>query len=83
MATIDIDIDDIMYGLTRFEKQELVDELYEDGYCPEQLKNSLKDVEVQHPTDFDLSIKKLYGNGWRLSKEDEETILKITSKIII
>lgn len=83
MATIDIDIDDIMYGLTRFEKQELADELYEDGYCPEQLKNSIKDVEVQHPTDFDLAIKKLYGNGWRLSKEDEETILKITSKIII
>ena len=26
-------------------------------------------------------IKKLYGNGWRLSKEDEETILKIINKI--
>jgi hypothetical protein len=32
--------------------------------------------------DFDIAIRKLSGNSWRLSKEDEETILKIASKII-
>ena len=82
MPSIDIDIDDIMYGLSRNEKQELVDELYEDGYCPKALEGTLKDDEIQYPTDFDLQVKKLIGNSWRLSKEDEETILRITNKIV-
>jgi len=82
MPSIDIDIDDIMYGLSQYEKQELVDELYEDGYCPKALEGTLKDDELQYPTDFDLQVKKLIGNSWRLSKEDEETILRITNKLI-
>ena len=82
MANTEIDLHDIMYGSDRFEKQSVVDELYEDGYCPKALEGTLKDDELQYPTDFDLHVKKLFGNGWRLSKEDEETILKIANKII-
>ena len=74
MASIDIDIDDILYSLSRWEKQELADELYDDGFVPKQI-----DV----PTDeFDRQVSKLIGNSWRLSKEDEETILRITNKLI-
>ena len=80
MANIDIDIDDIIYGLDRFEKQSLVDELYDDGYVPKQLEGTLADDE--DGDDWDEQVKKLRGNKWRLSKEDEETILKITNKII-
>jgi hypothetical protein len=80
MANIDIDIDDIIYGLDRFEKQSLVDELYDDGYVPKQLEGTLADGE--DADDWDEQVKKLKGNKWRLSKEDEETILKITNKII-
>lgn len=80
MANIDIDIDDIIYGLDRFEKQSLVDELYDDGYVPKQLNGTLADDE--DTDDWDEQVKKLRGNKWRLSKEDEETILKITNKII-
>ena len=80
MANIDIDIDDIIYGLDRFEKQSLVDELYDDGYVPKQLKGTLADDE--DADDWDEQVKKLRGNKWRLSKEDEETILKIANKII-
>ena len=32
MASIDIDLDDILYSLSSYEKQQLADELYEDGY---------------------------------------------------
>ena len=81
MPSIDIDIDDIMYGLCSYEKQQLVDELYEDGYCPKQLKGTLADPDNSN-SDFDEQVKKLVGNSWRLSKEDEETILRITNKLI-
>lgn len=77
MASFDVDVDDIMYGLDRFEKQELVDELYEAGYIPKKLEKEL------HPDgpEWNDSVRKLLDNKWRLTKEDEETILKITSKI--
>ena len=78
MASIDIEIDDIMYSLSSYEKQELVDELYDDGYCPKQVK----EVIDEDLDEWDEQIKKLKGNKWRLSKEDEETILRITNKLI-
>ena len=81
MAYIDIDIDDILYSLMGYEKQELADELYEDGYVPKQIQGTLADPDNSN-SDFDEQVKKLVGNSWRLSKEDEETILKITNKLI-
>ena len=78
MASIDIEIDDILYSLSSYEKQELADELYDDGYCPKQVKQ----VFDEDLDDWDGAILKLKGNKWRLTKEDEETILQITNKLI-
>ena len=80
MASIDIDIDDILWSMHRTEKQQLADELYEEGFVPKQMGGV-------HPDDtpyseFDREVSKLIGNSWRLSKEDEETILRITNKLI-
>lgn len=82
MASIDIDIDDIVYGMMDYEKQELVDELYEDGYVAK--KDPRYDMDENgFINEFDEEVAKLIGNGWKLSKEDEETILKITKKLIV
>jgi len=81
MASIDIDIDDIIYGLMGYEKQELADELYEAGYVPKQIQGTLADPDNKS-SEFDEQVKKLIGNSWKLSKEDEETILRITNKLI-
>ena len=78
MASIDIEIDEILWSMSSREKQELADELYDDGYCPKQVKQVL-DEDLD---EWDEQIKKLKGNKWRLSKEDEETILRIINKII-
>ena len=80
-VSIDVDIDDILWDMTSYEKQELVDELYADGYIPKQMGGVHPD---DVPTgDFDREVSKLIGNSWKLSKEDEETILRITNKIIL
>jgi len=77
MASIDIEIDDIMYSLSSWEKQELVDELYADGYIAK------KDSEARSMDDeWNEQVHKLFNNKWRLSKEDEETILRITNKLV-
>lgn len=78
--SVDVDIDDILYSLSNYEKQQLVDDLYDDGFVPKQMGGV-------HPDDvptgeFDEQVKKLIGNSWRLTKEDEETILRITNKLI-
>ena len=80
MASIDIEIDDIMYSLSSYEKQELADELYENGYVPKQISGTLLDSDED--SDWNIAVNKLKNNQWRLSKEDEETILKITNKIV-
>lgn len=78
MASIEFDIDDILNGMMGYEKQELADELYDSGYCPKQVQ----EVIDEDLDEWDEQIKKLKGNKWKLSKEDEETILKITNKIV-
>ena len=79
MASIDIDIDDILWGMSDYEKQELVDDLYEDGYVAKKdIQNTDGDLD-----EFDSAVSKLLGNGWKLTKEDEETILRIANKIIV
>ena len=78
MASIDIEIDEILWSMSSREKQELADELYDDGYCPKQVKQIL-DEDLN---EWDEQIIKLKGNKWRLSKEDEETILRITNKLV-
>ena len=43
---------------------------------------SLKPNIDKLDSDFDTAVGKLIGNAWRLSKDDEETILKIANKIV-
>ncbi len=78
--SIDVSIDDIIWGMSDYDKQELVNSLYDDGFVPEQMGGV-------HPDDlptgqFDREVSKLIGNSWRLSSDDEATILRITNKII-
>ena len=69
---IEVDVDDFLSACSDSEIKELVQALKDDGHLDEgELDN-----------DFDIAIRKLAGNSWRLTKEDEETILKIASKII-
>jgi hypothetical protein len=78
--SIDVSIDDIIWGMSDYDKQELVDALYDDGFVPEQMGGVHPDnIPVGQ---FDREVSKLIGNSWRLSSEDEATILRITNKII-
>lgn len=77
MARIEIAIEDILWDMSDYEKQELVDNLYEDGYVAKK-----DDAEKSFDNEWNESVNKLFNNKWRLSKEDEETILQITNKIV-
>lgn len=74
---IDVDIDEIISCLTNKEKQELVDDLYDDGYIAKK-----SDEAKSTDDEWNEQIGKLFNNKWRLSPEDEATILAITNKIV-
>jgi hypothetical protein len=48
----------------------------------EEMKELIGMGDKKPENDFDKEVMKLLGNSWKLSKEDEETVLKIASKII-
>jgi phosphosulfolactate synthase (CoM biosynthesis protein A) len=77
MAYIDVDIDDILWGMSNHEKQELIDTLYQEGFIPTK-ESGLK---LEQDEEWDTQVGKLMGNKWRLSKEDEGNILNIVGKI--
>jgi len=75
-VSVDVDIDDVISSLSDRELQQLVDELYEDGYVAK------KDESLSTDDAWNDQTSKLFNNRWRLSEEDQKTILQITNKII-
>jgi hypothetical protein len=75
-VSVDVDLDDVLWGMTSRDKQELADELYEDGYIPKQVETQLN----KHTDDFSEACKKLMGQAWRLTREEEEFITNISKR---
>lgn len=78
MARINIEIEDILWDMSDYEKQELVDDLYEDGYVA---KKDIRSDDDGDYNEFDSAVSKLLGNGWRLTTEDEALIIQIANKL--
>jgi hypothetical protein len=70
---VDVDIDDVLWEMSKREKQQLVDDLYDDGYIPTPLINRYTD-------DFSDACRKLMGQAWRLTREEEEFITNISKR---
>lgn len=88
-VSIDIDIDDVIVGMSSRDRRYLFTELQKDGYISEGLeitksgyvvhKGESTDNNDRH-TEFNDAVSKLYGNGWRLSLEEEEFIINIAKR---
>jgi hypothetical protein len=82
---MDIDLDDILDGLNDKEKQELIDELYNDGFYQTKLE---KQIEGNYDYDnaslneqlFREQIGKITSNYLNLTTEEEEIIQKIAKR---
>ena len=72
-VSVDVDIDDVLWEMSKRDKQILVDELYSDGYIPTPLVD-------RHTDDFSNACRKLMGQAWRLTREEEEFIINISKR---
>lgn len=74
--SIDVDIDDILWGMASRDKQKLVEDLYNDGY----IQKGVEKKEAEMNDDFSGACEKLIGQSWRLSREEEEYIINLSKR---
>ena len=81
MAYIDVDIDDVLYSMSARELQNLVDDLYEDGYIPKKLEKQEAREAPSIPEQFYLeAIDKLARSYHQLTSEEEQTIINLAKR---
>lgn len=76
MAYIDVELEDSVHITVREFFRNM------DDQEKEEMRSLLKMESSLETEDFDQKVKKLIGNRWRLTLEDEETVLKIAEKIV-
>jgi len=86
MARIDveIDVDDMYWDMSRSEKQEMAEKLYEDGYIAEALQDELDGVVDRQPSGYNETelhelLNKVWDNRMFITEEHKE-VLRIMSK---
>ena len=78
--SVDIDIDDILWGMSDREKQKLVEDLYKDGFIPEELESELNQPTHAAEAPFVEALDKLKGKYNMLTAEEEQIIIKIANR---
>jgi hypothetical protein len=77
-----VDIDDVISDLSNKETQDLVDQLYDDGYEPSQLAGSLDVPSNVHDEMWFEVVDKIKRGRLQLNPEQEALIREIASKIV-
>ena len=82
---MNIDLNEIIDGLSSYEKQELVDELYQDGFYQKELEKQIEgfydyDNASLNEQMFREQLGKISSNYLSLTNEEQEIILKISKR---
>ena len=82
---VDIDVDDIYWDMSRLEKQEMADKLYDGGYIPKELKQDLDKIENRTPngaseSELDNVLSKIWDNRMFINSNDLEVLIKLSKK---
>ena len=82
---VSFDVEDIIWGMDRYEKQDMVDSLYDDGFVPSNVKKDL-DLVIDHlpltPSEQELSdlLDKVWNNRNVINNNDLEIIKHLAKK---
>ena len=82
---VDVDIDDILWSMSSWEKQEMADALYDDGVTPKQLNNELGIISDRTASTsseqelYDL-LDKVWMNKLCLGSADIEILQRLAKK---
>ena len=82
---VEVDVDDIYWDMSRLEKQEMADKLYDDGYVPVELKQDLDKIENRTPNgnsedELNNLLDRVWSNRMFLNSNDIETLKHLSKK---
>ena len=83
---IDVDTDDILGNMSKYEKQEMAEALYKDGIVPRALQADLDEIEgrngIQTILEQELSdlLDKVWDNKMFINSNDLEVLKQLSKK---
>lgn len=89
--SVDVDIDDVISAMSRWDRKEFFKALMDDGYVPKECTIT-DDGELKLPgpwerrklaestDEFNHALQKLFNNGWRVTKEEEDYIINLSKR---
>ena len=83
---VDIDVDDMYYDMSRWEKEEMAEKLYEDGIVPAALQDELDAIEGRSgaQTNLEQELSDLLDKIWRnrlfLNNDDIQNLTVLATK---
>ena len=79
---IDISVNDFLRTIDQREKEDLIKQLILDGSIPKKVLASMSSIHgISAPeSEFEEALGILHGKWSRLSKEDEEAIIRVANK---
>ncbi len=89
--SIDVDIDDIIWGMGTYDRKEFFKSMQDEGYISKSCVVT-KDGEVKAPghiernalaeskDEFNQALQKLFSNGWKLTLEQEQYIINLSKR---
>jgi hypothetical protein len=77
---VDIDPSEFLSACSSREKEELIDELIEDGYISKTCRVNVSYNYSVSESLFEEALQKLHGKWNMLTKEEEEAIIKIANR---
>ena len=83
---IDLDLDDIYYEMSRYDKNEMAELLFEDGILENHKNPNIRKLVRGSEESFDEeqfrnNLTKLWNSFYQLSNEDIEIIEKLANKL--
>jgi hypothetical protein len=82
MANIDIEYDDFLYRCTSYEKQSIIDSLYDDGYLPSDSNSDELGMKADSSTEIELvkTLQNIWKNRLFLNNNDLESLNHYANK---
>lgn len=87
MATFDtdVDVDDMLWSMSSWEKQEMADALYDEGVIPKQMGKDVAEAEDRIPeTGLELELHDILNTIWSnrlfLTNDDIQTLTQLSKK---
>ena len=82
MANIDIEYDDFLSGCSSYERQRIIDSLYDDGYLPSDLNSDELEMNADSSTEIELvkTLQNIWKNRLFLNNNDLESLNHYANK---